>query len=167
MKRGRRISTEEKIKIATQICELYAKDRHTLADCAKKFDLTDTTFYAWAHEIGEIGEAFEKAKKTVDFNFNKRIEQKAKRLLEKKLDGYEVEDEDIIYDVVDGQLVEKERKVKKKRYVASDTLIQVTLYNRDPDSWKDKRNVEHTGKDGQEITFKVIGDETKIRDSEQ
>jgi len=27
--------------------------------------------------------------------------------------------------------------------------------------------MEHTGRDGQEITFKVIGDETKIRDSEQ
>jgi len=35
------------------------------------------------------------------------------------------------------------------------TAQQVWLYNRKPESWRDKRNIEHTGRDGAPIVFEL------------
>lgn len=157
MKQGTKLSKKRKIEIATAICEMYSTNKHTLADCCKENGVgSDTTFYSWVDEIGEIGEIYKKAKKEAQDNYDHTVREKARTALERKIEGYFVEEEEtIVSENKEGEIVSSTTKKKKKYIAPSDTLIQVALYNKDSGNYKDRRNIELTGKDGEKFALTI------------
>lgn len=89
------------------------------------------------------------------------LTHRAVNSMQKKLTGFFVEETESFYKVDDsGNRIPREIKVKKKFIPPSDALIQVALYNCDPDNWQNKHRTEQTGKDGKdlfkELTIKVV-----------
>ena len=51
------------------------------------------------------------------------------------------------------------RRTVTTKEVAADTTAQIFwLKNRKPAEWRDKQNVEHTGKDGEALKVELAGD---------
>ena len=51
------------------------------------------------------------------------------------------------------------RRTVTTKEVAGDTTAQIFwLKNRKPAEWRDKQNIEHTGKDGEALKVELAGD---------
>ena len=144
MKQGRKLPKEEKIRIANAVLSVYAGGEHTVEGALASIGdapESDTTLYNWASEIGEIGEAFKKAKFLHERNrkvlHRRRVNLLAETAMERKLQNRQlikrVEKRDpegnILEEVVTNQEVEP-----------SDTLIMMALTNTDPDNWKNNHS---------------------------
>lgn len=168
MKQGRRLTKKQKIAKAEKICDLYATGEVTLASACKRYKVSsDNTFYKWRAEITEVAELYKNAQARADEVYNERVKKKAKTALEMRLEGYFVDEvETTEKQSPNGRTEYKVTKTKRRYIPPSDTLTQVALYNRDPEDWKDKRSIEHSGPKGGPIEHTEKPDISKLTDEQ-
>jgi len=140
-------------ELVERICELIRSDSYIIAEICAKVGISESLFYEWKNSKVEFLEAIKKAKE--DFRDLCCVE--AQRSLIKRIRGYDVEEERIVYSGTekneDGKrkLKVKERVVTKKHVASSDALIIFTLTNRDPDNWRNQQYTEMTGRGGKDF----------------
>lgn len=166
MRQGEKLTKAKKIKMAREVCELYATDQYTLVECLKSVGIAgDATWSNWNRDIKEIKDLYENAKIEREKSFSERIKMKARTAFEKRIEGFFIDTEETIIEnfsytkEVDGEIevlskpVIKQKKKGKKYYPPSDVLIQVALYNKDPENFKDKRNLQLSNADGSNLNM--------------
>jgi hypothetical protein len=63
-----------------------------------------------------------------------------------RIKGYTVDEEQVVMKPdADGRAQVTERKVQKRHVKASDTLLMYVNNNRNPENWKHKEHIEHSG----------------------
>jgi len=158
MKRGRKISYQEKLKKAAGVCDLYATDDYTLEDCCRNQGISPATFYNWVDQYGEIRGRYKKAQAKAESAYFTRLKIKSRKSLEKRVSGYEVEEKKVEYKNVDGKLKVVSQVVTKKFVQPSDTAIIFSLTNKDPENFKHKQHIEHSPAGGK-YDFSHLTDE--------
>lgn len=113
------------------MCKVGIKD----ADIATILDISLETFYDWKNNKSDFSDAIKKGKSEFD---SVLVE---KSLLNRAM-GY---DKDEVTRIVRGG-EEYEVKTVTKHYAPDTRAMQMWLTNRDPNRWKDKQEVNHTGK---------------------
>jgi transposase-like protein len=128
-------------EIVNKICELIREDSYTVADLCKNVGISERIFYVWRKENADFAGALKDAQ---DAFINKNLVQ-CKKSLSKLINGYEYEEEKVIYadNGLGGPRI-KEKTVTKKH--VSPNLGAIIHYqtNRDPQNWKNKQSVEAT-----------------------
>jgi hypothetical protein len=114
-----------------------------------------TTFYIWRREHPEFCEALKEGKEVVDAKVEKALLTRAL--------GYEydeVEETQDIKQTESGEKVAHKRRIVRKKAVVPDVQAQrLWLLNRRPEQWRDKQEIEHSGKDGGPLEIYTMSDE--------
>jgi hypothetical protein len=131
---------------AYKLCLLGATD----GDLAKFFNVQESTINYWKlHEV-EFLESLKKGKDIADANVADRLYQRAM--------GYE-HPEDQIFQYQGASLV-----VPTIKHYPPDTTAGIFwLKNRQKDKWRDRQDVEMTGKDGEPIVRNMTDEELERR----
>jgi hypothetical protein len=137
---------EEYIEQAEKLSSLGATD----IEIADFFNVDVRTIHRWKLESDKFCHSIRVAKEEAD----KRVV----RSLYARASGYEHDEVDIR--VVNGQIVETPIR---KYYPPDATSMIFWLKNRRPAEWRDKQDIEHTGKDGAPIQVAI--DATKLSSS--
>lgn len=124
---------EERLEVATAICELYGTDQYTIESCCENEGIAVRTFTDWVNEVAEVAELYKKAKGEAQDAKRGRLKNKALTALERHLDV--TESEEIIND---GRTV----TTKTKKVLPNITAVIFTLKNTDPDNWKEKQDID-------------------------
>lgn len=127
----------ELIEQAVAICSVTGA---TNVQLAKIFGVCEATIYNWCNQHPEFLEAIRGAKEKHD---NALVE----RSLLQRATGYTHDDEHISN--YKGKIT---RTKIKKHYPPDVAAIQWWQKNRDPDRWKDKQHIDHSGTIGISIT---------------
>lgn len=114
---------------AAKLCKLGATD----AQLADFFDVAVSTIALWKVQHKEFSDAIKVPKAEAD----ERVEQS----LFRRATGYECDEVDIR--VVNGEVVQT--KIRK-HYPPDPTAMIFWLKNRSPKEWRDKQEVEHSGR---------------------
>lgn len=133
---------EEYCDQARKLCLLGAIDE----EIADFFNVHVDTIYEWKKVHEEFSEAIKSGKELADANIAQRLYERAS--------GFEHDSEEIKV-VSDGQGAGSsvERVPVKKIYPPDTTAAIFWLKNRQPDKWRDKKEVKHDGIP--DNTFKV------------
>lgn len=119
------------------LVEGWARDGLIDEEICEKLGVGKTTFYKWKKEKTEFAEALKKGKEVVD--------RQVENALLKAALGYEYEEQ---------ALTNKGEVVMLRKYQPPNTTAAIFwLKNRKPDVWRDKQQLEHTGKDDGPIEF--------------
>lgn len=131
----------EFVQQAAKLCALGATD----IEIADFFGVSVATLYRWKNEYQEFCESLKVSKEIAD----NRIE----RSLFAKANGYEHDETDIR--VVMNAIV----KTKMRKFYPPDTTACIFwLKNRQPEKWRDKQDVEHTGS----VTLTLLSDDVNL-----
>ena len=137
-------------KTFPQIAEHCAGLGYTNLQIAKKLSISHTTYYKYVKDYPEFAEGIEKAKKVVD----DKIEQK----LFKRASGYSYTE--VTRERVNGKMTITKKTTKK---LAPDVVAMIFwLKNRRPETWRDRREVAHSG----EIKTRTEPDLSKLSPDE-
>lgn len=127
--------------------EGYARDGLTDEEIAGKIGIRRETLYAWMKKYPNISNALKRGKEVIDYE----VEQ---ALLKKSL-GYTIDLKKTfkvkrsIYDKNTGKKIKEYEELVTgydQMHVPPDTTAQIFwLKNRQPEKWRDKRDVEHSG----------------------
>ena len=116
---------------AAKLCELGATDY----ELAQFFEVAEYTIRRWRNEHPEFCASIKNAKSVAD--------ERVARSLYHRAVGYTFESEKIFQS--GGEVI----RAPITEHVPPDATSMIFwLKNRDPDRWRDKREVEHSGKDG-------------------
>lgn len=114
---------------AEKLCRLGATD----IDLADFFGVSDRTIYRWQSQYEEFRQALKAGKEGAD--------DRVERSLYHKAVGYTFESEKIFQ--FQGKIV----RAKTREHVPPDTTAAIFwLKNRRTEAWRDKQDIEHTGK---------------------
>ena len=126
--------------------EGYARDGLIDEQIAKNMGIALSTLKLWKNGHPAILAALKRGKEVIDIE--------VENALYKRAIGYtyeEVKEEEM----PDGRV----RRTVTIKEVAGDTTAQIFwLKNRKPAEWRDKQNIEHTGKDGEALKVELAGD---------
>ena len=126
--------------------EGWARDGLNDEQIAKNMGINVATLYKYKNLYSKINEALKRGKEVIDIE--------VENALYKRAIGYtyeEVKEEEM----ADGRV----RRTVTIKEVAGDTTAQIFwLKNRKPAEWRDKQNIEHTGKDGETLKVELTGD---------
>lgn len=153
--KGRDLSREQKIKIAESVCSLYQEDKYTLASILEEHGIkSDATWYNWLRDIKEIKELYSNAQIIKNQVYRGRLQARARTSLEKLVEGYVIELQEV--EEVPGEgnkpAIITKRKVKQHFVKPSPTLILFSMNNTD----KFKRNNDASfSEDGTNIPTKI------------
>ena len=114
-------------------CKTGGLDNLELCDL---FAIKERTFYDWLHDYPEFSQSIKKGKLDYD---NKNVASALKH----RAIGYSHK-EDRIFNNNGVPLIVP----TVKHYPPETNAIRTWLFNRDPDNWKDKKEVEHSGNIG-------------------
>jgi cell fate (sporulation/competence/biofilm development) regulator YmcA (YheA/YmcA/DUF963 family) len=118
---------------------------HTDKELASFFEVNEDTIHEWKKKHPKFSESIKSGKQIADGNVTESLYKRAM--------GYEHEDVDI--KVIDGQIV---KTPLVKHYPPDATSMIFWLKNRQRAQWRDKQDIEHTGKDGKDL-FNNMSDE--------
>ncbi|MEQ7297464.1 helix-turn-helix domain-containing protein [Enterococcus avium] len=122
----------------------WARDGLSDEQVAANMGISRSTLNAWKKKFPDISDTLKKGKDVAD--------REVENALFKRAVGYEFTE--ITEELMDSGVLRVTKKVRKQ--VAPDTgAAAFWLKNRKPDVWRDKQEVEHTGKDGEPVTFKI------------
>lgn len=133
----------------------WKRDGLTDEQIANNMNISSSTFYEWKNKFSEISDNLKQGKEDADIQ--------VENALFKRTVGYtyqEVTQERVPVRDEDGKIIGYELQVTKviHKEVQPDVVAQIFwLQNRKPETWKDKRNLEMTGKDGGDIKISLIG----------
>lgn len=123
---------------------------HTDKEMATFFEVVEATIYNWKNEYPEFLEAIKRGKQVADGNVATRLYERAM--------GFEHDSEEI--KVVDGQVV---RVPVRKIYPPETVAAIFWLKNRQPELWRDKREMDvTTGGDKLNRSAATMPDGTEI-----
>lgn len=147
-RRPRRYSQE----LVDSIADLISKDDYTNLEICNIIGISEATFYIWKSQKLEFYEAVKKAEKDRINLFAAT----ARKSLAKRLTGYDYEETlTVIVEGKDGKPKIKEKRTTTKHVAADVTAVIFTLKNTDPENFKDRQDINHTGIDG--ITINLPG----------
>lgn len=142
---------KEFAKQAAKLCALGATDD----EMADFFTVNRSTIYRWKLDYPEFCNAIKSAKHIAD--------ERVERSLYQKATGYNYTEEQAVKLKVD-QYKEEVEVVEVEKHAPADTTAAIFwLKNRRKAEWRDKQEVEHSGKDGGPIVFShadVVSDMT-------
>lgn len=123
----------------------WARSGLSNAQIAKNMGVSETAFYDWKSKHTDISEAIQKGKEVVDFEMENALFNRAM--------GQEIiEEKTYMKDDGTGKKVKHVEKVKKQ--LPSDATSMIFwLKNRQPDRWNDRRQIEHSGHVGADISM--------------
>lgn len=155
-KKSLKRSVDDKIKVATQVCELYGKGAVTIASCCGELGIDWKTFWVWCVKHPEIAEIYKKAKDDHSRATKESLREKALTALDRMLNTYHV-DESEVEEIFDkkNRLLNKKVKTKQKAVTANVTAIIWALKNADPANWNDQLNIDLGG----EVQVFKVGDQ--------
>jgi transcriptional regulator with XRE-family HTH domain len=141
MKPGRKNAYDTKIKPRLFEIAGWARDGYTDKDMCAVLGVSVSTFSKYKAEKSELMEALKEAKAIADLTVENSLYQRA--------NGFEYE-ETVQEIKTDSEGNVREKHIKKTtKTVLPDTTAQIFwLKNRQPKKWRDKQQIEHTGKDG-------------------
>lgn len=119
---------DEYVEQARKLAELGATDR----EAAEFFKVAESTLYLWKHTHPEFSEALKLGKEKADA----RVEQS----LYRKAVGYSFDSEKVFQ--YEGAVI---RAPIVEHVAPSDTAAIFWLKNRQPEKWRDKQEVQHSG----------------------
>lgn len=122
----------------------WARDGLSDEQVASNIGISRSTLNAWKKRFPYISDTLKKGKDVAD--------REVENALFKRAVGYEFTE--VTEELMDSGELRVTKKVRKQ--VAPDTgAAAFWLKNRKPDVWRDKQEVEHTGKDGEPVMFKI------------
>lgn len=138
--------------------EGYARDGLTDEQIAKNMGIVTKTLYEWKNKYSTISEALKRGKEVIDIEVENALLNKAMGFKVTVKKSYKVKD--VEYD--NGRKVKESERIEmvdEEQYIPPDTTAQIFwLKNRKPAEWRDKQNIEHTGKDGEALKVELAGD---------
>ena len=136
----------------------WARDGLTDEQIATNMGIVAKTLYEWKKKYSAISEALKRGKEVIDMEVENAMLNKAMGFTVIVKKSYKVKD--VIYE--DGRKVRETERIEmvdEEQYIPPDTTAQIFwLKNRKPAEWRDKHNIEHTGKDGEAIKVELAGD---------
>lgn len=141
-------------KLVQKICGLISSDNYTIAEMCRITGISIETYHTWKREKPDFSDSIKKAEEArMQF-----FVAEAKKSLIKKIQGYTVQEKQIVT-VDSGKKDEKgnpkpkikEQKVIDKYFQPDTAAIIFTLTNGDPENWKNRQNSEMTGKNGKDL----------------
>lgn len=153
--KGRNLTKAQKIKIAESVCSIYQEDEYTIASILKDHGIkSEATWYNWLREIKEIKELYSKAQVIKNQIYRGRLQARARTSLEKLVEGYIIELQEVEEIPGEGNKPDiiNKRKIKQHFVKPSPTLILFAMNNTD----KFKRNNDESfSEDGTNIPTKI------------
>lgn len=116
------------------LLESWARDGYTMTDIANKIGIDNDCFLRWKDRYPEIRKAVSKGKELVDY-------QVENALLKSAL-GYKTKEVKVTTTMRYGKVVETIKEVTDKEIAPSVPAIQMWLYNRNKDKWKNMNNAK-------------------------
>lgn len=116
------------------LLESWARDGYTMVDISNKIGIDNDTFLRWKDRYPEIRKAVSKGKELVDY-------QVENALLKSAL-GYKTKEVKVTTTMRYGKVVETIKEVTDKEIAPSVPAIQMWLYNRNKDKWKNMNNAK-------------------------
>ena len=116
------------------LLESWARDGYTMTDIANKIGIDNDCFFRWKDRYPEIRKAVSKGKELVDY-------QVENALLKSAL-GYKTKEVKVTTTMRYGKVVETIKEVTDKEIAPSVPAIQMWLYNRNKDKWKNMNNAK-------------------------
>lgn len=110
------------------LLESWARDGYTMVDISNKIGIDNDTFLRWKDRYPEIRKAVAKGKELVDY-------QVENALLKSAL-GYKTKEVKVTTTMRYGKVVETIKEVTDKEITPNVSAIQMWLYNRQKDKWK-------------------------------
>ncbi len=153
-------------KIVDEMCNLLKSDSYTISEVCRLVGIAERTYYEWQSKNADFADAIKKAKA----DFAKSILCECEKSLIKLIKGYDYEErKTVMIDDKSGKPKIKEQTVTKKHIAPSLGAIIHYQTNKDPETWKNKQNVEVTGKDGKDLLTNLTDDELdkKIKELER
>jgi|1_EtaG_2_1085319.scaffolds.fasta_scaffold151235_2 DNA-binding XRE family transcriptional regulator len=132
-KRGRRAKWDDDF---VDIVCAAARQGYTEKQMSNMIGVSETTFNKWKREKPQFLQSLKESKLKADMKVADSIYKAA--------NGYEYEEVHETSKNNDGKML-VERKVVTKNVPIDVGAAKMWLYNRDPDNWKSKTEVEHTG----------------------
>lgn len=153
---------EIRLKKIKEICELYSQNKYTIESCCDTIGLGYNTFHDYTinekskYYRVDFGEIYKNAKENRLKLFKNNLKRLAETALEKKLKGYETTET-----TINGEHEGKAVQTKKKIIAPDTTAIIFTLKNIDPDNWREKQDIEHTGQIDTKLNISVSANNVK------
>ena len=116
------------------LLESWARDGYTMTDISNKMGIDNDCFLRWKDRYPEIRKAVSKGKELVDY-------QVENALLKSAL-GYKTKEVKVPTTMRYGKVVETIKEVTDKEIAPSVPAIQMWLYNRNKDKWKNMNNAK-------------------------
>lgn len=116
------------------LLESWARDGYTMTDIANKIGIDNDCFLRWKDRYPEIRKAVSKGKELVDY-------QVENALLKSAL-GYKTKEVKVTTTMRYGKVVETIKEVTDKEITPNVSAIQMWLYNRNKDKWKNMNNAK-------------------------
>jgi len=138
--------------------EGWARDGLTDEQIASNLGIRRETLYDWKKKYPNISDALKRGKEVIDIEVENALLNKALGFTVKVKKSYKLKD----VEYKDGRKVRESERIEmadEEQYIPPDTTAQIFwLKNRKPGEWRDKQNIEHTGKDGEAIKVELAGD---------
>lgn len=126
------------------LLESWSRDGYTVTDIANKMGIGTDLFLRWKKRYPEIQKAVSKGKELVDY-------QVENALLKSAL-GYKTKEVKVTTTMRYGKVVETIKEVTDKEIAPNVSAIQMWLYNRNKDKWKNMNNAKGMFDDMEEDT---------------
>lgn len=126
------------------LLESWARDGYTMMDISNKIGIDNDVFLRWKDRYPEIREAVSKGKELVDY-------QVENALLKSAL-GYKTQEVKVTTTMRYGKVVETVKEVLDKDVAPNVSAIQMWLYNRQKDKWKNMNAAKNVFDDLEEDT---------------
>lgn len=145
------MTKQQKIDKGLKICEKYATGEYTLESCCTSEGVAYRTFNRWITEgkfqIAEVSERYIKACIEKTNAYKTKIKRLAKTALEKKLEGYPVEE--LTYK--GKRLIKKVKKV----HIPDTAIVIFALSNTDPENFKNRQEIDTRSIDDVNVTLDI------------
>ena len=115
-----------------KICATYGS---TIEQLAEFLGVNVDSIYEWQNKYPEFSEAIRNGKQIA----NARVE----RALYERAIGYSHKSEKLFYDKETGEVIRAETT---EQYAPDTRACESWLFNRDPERWKNRQQIEHSGK---------------------
>ena len=116
--------------------EAWARDGLIDDQIAKNIGITARTLYEWKKKYVPIAQSLKRGKEVIDYE--------VESALYKRAIGYEVEEEKIYIQDIEGRTTK--RKEITKKHIPGDTTAQIFwLKNRKPEEWRDRKETALSG----------------------
>lgn len=126
------------------LLESWARDGYTMVDISNKIGVDNDVFLRWKDRYPEIRQAVSKGKELVDY-------QVENALLKSAL-GYKTKEVKVTTTMRYGKVVETIKEVTDKEVAPNVSAIQMWLYNRQKEKWKNMNAAKNVFDDLEEDT---------------